>query len=236
MRPLAELSPARALAEIEGARLWCADLDQPARVIGPMLAMLSPAERERAAALRGAPARRRFVVGRSTLRMILGELTGTPPGQVQFSYGPDGKPALALPDANVAPQFNVSHSRDLALVVVADNRRVGVDVEWTGGSSPIESVARRYLSAAERSLLEAAPDADRRRLFFRIWVRKEAYLKGRGEGISQWIYETNFSSPEPGSGVVPERPVRDQDNWVVRDLAGLPSGFVASVALSRRAS
>ena len=233
MQALVERSPARELAAVEGAQLWCANLDQPDQVIGQMTSVLSEAERERAAALRGAPARRRFVVGRATLRFILGELTGTAPGQLHFSYGRDGKPTLGVPDGIAAPYFNMSHSRDLAIFAVAGHRQVGVDVEWTEGSAPIESVARRYFTHAERTVLDAAPDEQRRRLFFRIWVRKEAYLKGRGEGISQWIHETDFSTLDNGNCPAPDSPARDQDNWVVRDIAGLPSGHVASLALSR---
>ena len=241
MPALVECSPARALAAVEGAQLWCADLNQPAHVIGQMTSMLSVSERERTAALRGAPARRRFVVGRATLRVILGRMTGVAPEQVQFLYGRDGKPTLGVADLSAAPYFNVSHSRDLAIFAVAGHRQVGVDVEWTEGSAPIESVARRYFSHAERTLLDAAPDDQRRRLFFRIWVRKEAYLKGRGEGISHWIHETDFSTLDNGSDAAPGAPARDQDNWTardqdnwtVRDISGLPTGHVASIALAR---
>lgn len=235
MPSLVERSVARALPGFEESQIWCADLDQPTDVIDRLASLLSPSEGERVKVLRGAPARRRFIVRRATLRMILAEKLGATPQEVRFEYGPDGKPGLATPGAPVY-HFNLTHSRDVALVALSCSRPVGIDVEWTDGSSAIEGVVRRYFSAAERGALDEASDDARRRLFFRIWVRKEAYLKGRGEGISQWIYETDYSTLTHGLDRSTDTPIRDQDNWIARDVTGLPSGFVGSLALAWRAS
>ncbi len=223
----------RELPGVEGARIWLANLDQPDATVAQLSALLSDAEHERAAAQRTATARRRFVVGRATLRTLLREITGIAAERLEFAYGADGKPRLLAHEGIAATEFNISHARDVALIAVSSVHPVGIDIEWTDGSSPIDAVAARYFSAAERQALFAAPGTERRREFFRIWVRKEAYLKARGEGISQWIYETDFSLPHDDAAIMRCVPPGDQANWLVRDVDGLPSGFVASVAIAK---
>ena len=226
----------RELPGVGNIRIWQASLDQGNGVLRRMAALLSDDEIARVGELQGVPRRNRFIVARGILRLLLGGSTGAAPGQIAFTYGRDGKPSIAPGSSGPEVQFNISHSRDLALFAIAGDRRTGIDIEWTGGSSPFEGVAKRFFSPAEQATLaEATPEA-RRRAFYRIWVRKEAYLKGRGEGISEWIYDTDFSRI-PSADADPAAPAalttRDQARWLVRDLDGLPAGFVASVAVER---
>jgi 4'-phosphopantetheinyl transferase len=224
----AEWLSGRELAGLAGARVWCTSLAVPAEVVAQASELLSPGERLRAGAMPLEAARRRFVVARASLRCLLARATGEAPGSLVLETGPHGKPFL--PTAPGAPglEFNLSHSRDLALIALATGRRVGIDVEWTGGSSPVDGIARRFFSIAEQAWLAEAPASGRRERFFRVWVRKEAYLKGRGEGISEWIHATDFTS------VADRRPPgSDQAGWRVRDVAGLPAGFVGSIAVAR---
>lgn len=225
---------------VEQVQIWSVALDRPDAVVEQLLALLSDAERVRASTQHTAASRRRFVVARAALRLILADATGIPVHSIAFCYGPDGKPSLEPSDTIAPLHFNVSHSRELALVAISDNRTIGIDLEWTEGTSPFESVAARYFSVAERRSLEGAAEGERRRLFYRIWVRKEAYLKARGDGISQWIYETDFSSTEANLDATlgvntraSSMNARDQDRWVISDIAALPTGFVGSVAVAR---
>ena len=225
----------RELPAVDGVRIWQASLDHGNGVLRRMAGLLSDDEIARVGELQGVPRRNRFIVARGILRLLLGDVTGVSPESIAFAYGRDGKPSIAPRSVAAGVQFNVSHSRDLALfaIAIAGDRRTGIDVEWTEGSAPFDGIATRFFSAAERAkLAEAAPE-ERRRAFHRIWVRKEAYLKGRGEGISEWIHDTDFSDL-PAAGAAPTTAAtRDQDRWVVRDVDGLPSGFVASVAVER---
>lgn len=129
--------------------------------------------------------------------------------------------------------FNLSHARGLVVVAVAHGRRVGVDVAWVGGAAPIDRVAERFFSPAERAALQRAPGELRRECFHTIWVRKEALLKGIGAGISARIYGTDFSGPlgEAHDRAVPN--ASDAARWEVSDVTGLPPGYVASIAIER---
>ncbi|MFN2398618.1 MAG: 4'-phosphopantetheinyl transferase superfamily protein [Gemmatimonadaceae bacterium] len=236
MPAVAELSPVRALMVADGVQVWRASLHQPAGVVDRMVALLSPDERARASRLRSDSKRNGFVIARGILRTLLGDVLDTAPELVTFSYGKNGKPELASQCGGASIHFNVSHAGDLAIFAVARDRRTGVDLEWTEGAYPIEGVAARFFSSVERESLAAASPFDRRRVFFQIWARKEAYLKGRGEGISEWIYTTDFTSVSDydPSGRPAGGRVYDRDGWRVRDVAELPRGYVASVAVERR--
>ncbi len=222
----------RELAAGDGVRVWCADLDALAAQQEALESASPEDERQRAGTLPDALRRTRFVRARGVLRQRLADFVGAEAAARPFAYGADGKPAL---DGAPAPvHFNLSHARGVALVAIAFGRRVGVDLAATGGAIPLDKVIARFFSPPERSAVEAVPDAERRALFARIWVRKEAYLKGRGEGISEWIYTTDFSPASAGSAG--REASRDQARWDVRDLPGLPDGYVGSVALERGAA
>ena len=74
----------------------------------------------------------------------------------------------------------------------------------------------------------------RRDAFFRIWTRKEAYVKARGEGLS---YPTrSFTMTHHGDDnalVDDERDERARDRWRVTGLDA-PPGFAAALAAEGR--
>ena len=231
------------VSELEAGRevrLWCASLDAHSELQEELHGSLSPDECRRAQTLPDAAKAAIFRQSRAILRLVLSRVIAAAdatPAQLRFNYNRDGKPSLGGEFAELGIEFNLSHARSVVLIAVTQGRRVGVDVAWTKGATPVERIVRRFFSSVEREAFEAAADEVRRELFTRIWVRKEAYLKGRGEGISQWMYSTDFSRLPPGDA----RPaggaaMSDQDRWELRDVAGLPPEYVGSVALERRSA
>src|SRR5947208_807131 len=78
-------------------RVWRADLDRPECETDALGALLSADERARVDRFRFAIDRRRFTVARGLLRVLLGRELGSPPDEIEFSYGTRGKPALRRP-------------------------------------------------------------------------------------------------------------------------------------------
>jgi 4'-phosphopantetheinyl transferase len=107
--------------------LWRARLDSGA---WRPASDLPAAERDRAAKLLGENARRRWLASRWALRCVLGRYLEDEPARVELRLGRHGKPMLADPGASL--RFNLSHSGELALIAVADEREVGVDVQAIG--------------------------------------------------------------------------------------------------------
>ena len=167
--------------------VWAIGLEQPAAVVarlGPHL----DADEVRAATARRAPgARDRYVVAHGALREILAALTATTPAAVTFDRRCRhcGDPAHGKPELADAPElsFSLSHSASVALVAVAGEARVGVDVEVIRARRHLEKLAARVLTPEEFRAWRVVPPASRTTAFLRSWTAKEAYLKALGVGL-----------------------------------------------------
>lgn len=162
--------------------VWLVDLSAAARGAVDDAA-LSAEERERAARFAHGEDGDRWSRARATLRTLLAACAAVDPSALRFAEGPHGKPALAAP-ASASVRFNLSHSGDTALIAVALDREVGVDVELPRRAVDHVAIARRVLGDAQADRLDALHDPrERERAFLHAWVRWEAVLKCRGTGI-----------------------------------------------------
>ncbi len=214
--------------------VWHAALEPPdASRREELAAALTRDERERAERLPPGPLRRRFVAARGLLREILGTYLDLEPGSVAFAYGTAGKPRLAGDAPTLA--FNLAHSEDLAVcAVAAPGREVGVDVERLRPVPCMAGVAACCFSPRERALLAALGGAERVRAFFRVWTRKEAWLKATGFGLplGPERVEVTLAAGEPARllGVADVPGLADAPRrWSLRDL-DLRPGFAAALA------
>jgi 4'-phosphopantetheinyl transferase len=186
--------------------------------------LLSADERARADRFRFAPDRTRFTVARGVLRGLLGARLGVAPAAVGFAYGAHGKPAIASPPTGAWLRFNVSHSGDVALVALARDRDVGVDVERIRPDVRSDDLARRFFSPRENAVLAALPDEARRLAFFRIWTAKEAFVKATGEGVARGL--AGFDVVDAAGA--PQLRLDEPAQWSLRDLSVAP-GYAAAV-------
>jgi 4'-phosphopantetheinyl transferase len=208
--------PPLALKLAAGAvHLWRWRLDQAA----VDRRWLAPDEQLRADRFRDDCDRQSFVVARSGMRRILGRYLDCDPGTIEFRYGAHGKPGLA----DRAIEFNLSHSGDWALLAVARDRPVGVDIERIKPVSELEKLTVRFLLAAEHERIVGLAEADRQLAFFRTWTCKEAYLKATGEGLGQ-LKSLEVAAP-------PQQPVQllRPFDWGLRELA-VGVGYVGAIA------
>jgi 4'-phosphopantetheinyl transferase len=189
--------------------------------------VLTEEEEARARGLRAAPVRRGFVAGRWLLRAVLAALAGTEPRSLALRSGAHGKPFLSgLESLPVA--FNLSHSGELAALVLVRDRRVGIDIEAARPFTDADLLARRILGPRERRLFAAAADADRTAVLLEAWTRKEAVLKAMGTGIS-----AGLSSIEVLTGVgdpVVVRAGEPPTSWSVRTVS-MPHGYYGAFAV-----
>jgi 4'-phosphopantetheinyl transferase len=165
---------------------------------GRGLETLDEQERARASRFRSAELRDWFIAVHCFLRQVLGHYLNTPPVEIRFHFRPQGKPELA-DDSNI--RFNLSHTRNLAVLAVARGREVGVDVEDLRVNLDMLGLAQRYFSPAEAQWVESAPPEERAEAFFTCWTGKEAYVKGRGDGLSFRLDRFQVL-PRAGSGAL----------------------------------
>jgi 4'-phosphopantetheinyl transferase len=151
----------------------------------------------------------RFIYCRGALRRILGRYLCTSPMSLRFEYDVYGKPKLREPETAI--EFNVSHSRNIALIALARKLAVGIDVEAVREDIIVGDIVRLVFSTRELERLHAMPPEEQRLEIFRTWAAKEAYVKVNGEGLSV----------APNSLEADELPVR---------LLDVRNGYVAAFA------
>lgn len=88
---------------------------------------------------------------------------------------PAGKPVLA---GRKDVFFSLSHSGNWAMCAVS-NKPVGADIQRL---RPVKSTMARRLHTQEQAWLEATPPEAWEPEFFRLWTRKEAWVKAVSEG------------------------------------------------------
>ena len=155
-------------------------------------------EAARAARFRTPDLQRRYLRSHAALRTILARCTDA---RLDFAVTATGKPFLpAAPHV----KFNLSHSREMALVAVTLEVEVGVDVEWIRPMPDYRDIAERFFPPSQAA--QVTDEAD----FFRRWTRLEAVVKACGTGI--------YGIAEEPAG-----------EWTIEELAVAP-GYSAAVA------
>jgi 4'-phosphopantetheinyl transferase len=135
---------------------------------------------ERARAMRPGPRGAAFARAHAALRAIVGVHLGIEPREVRMNQTEGRKPRL-VGAGGLA--FSLSHAQGLALIALASDREVGIDVERLSDAIDIETVAAAFLPPPEVAAVSMAPVEVRRRAFFTAWTRHEARLKLRGRGL-----------------------------------------------------
>ena len=156
-------------------------------------AFLSADERQRAANFRFDKDRRLYIAAHAGLRALLAGYLGVVEDEIRFATGFHGKPLLTYPGGS-GLEFNLSHSHELALVAVARNKSVGVDVELIKRDFAFQELAGRFFTAKEVVALLTLPQALQLEAFFKCWSSKEAFLKAKATGLSGKLDEVQIST------------------------------------------
>lgn len=197
---------------------WGVPLDVPPDAAAGCYATLSDEERHRSAARRFERDRRRFTVAHGVLRGLLGRYLGIAPGRVRFVHNAYGKPELG-PEFGGRLRFNLSHSADQALIAIAADADIGVDLECARVTPDYAEIARHFFSAADIDQLRQFPSHLRGDAFLRCWTKKEAYVKARGQGLSLPLASVSIPDLEGAWSFYTLQPV---------------AGYVGALAIERR--
>ncbi len=238
--------------------IWRASQTVDPPVLSRLYALLDADEKARADRFIFQRDHDRFIVARGILRELLAAYIGSAAAEIRFHYGPQGKPSLLVgssqlrlkraeasgfDDAEKSPldrateispiRFNMSHSHGLAAFAFAIDRELGIDIELIRPDFGGEEIAQRFFSRDEVSELMSLPSEVRAEAFFLCWTRKEAYIKGRGQGLQ--IPLTSFSvSLTPGG---PEHlRAADASYWQLHSFSPMQNYAAALIAEAKGSS
>jgi 4'-phosphopantetheinyl transferase len=100
----------------------------------------------------------------------------------EWHLSAEGKPYYN----NGNKKFSISHSGNYVIVAFSD-QETGADIERLANFDIMSVLS--YLHPKEKEYIENASDSEN--AFFKIWTRKEAYLKAIGKGIIDGLNNEN---------------------------------------------
>ena len=161
------------------------------------------------------------------LRRLLGHYSDTPAAALRFERGEHGKPTLC----HQSLHFNISRSAHLGLMAFSAGAALGIDIEQHRANLDPQEIAAEFFSSQERKALFSLPDSQQSQAFYRIWTRKEAYLKALGCGLSRPL--PSFSVCDHHQPLRPQLSDDSQpqasDHWRLHDL-NIATGYSAALA------
>jgi len=212
--------------------VWSIRVDLFASCLRALERGLSAEELDRARRFRFPIHRDRFIARRGLMRILLGHYLGVSYAEVLLRETERGKPVLAEGQGGDDLRFNLSHSDGLALVAVARNREVGVDVERMRREVMDDHLPEHFFSALEVEDLRALPEEHQLRAFFNCWTRKEAYIKAKGLGLHLPLdsFDVSLAPGEPAVLIGTRPDPGEASRWSMEALSPDP-GYAAALVV-----
>lgn len=200
--------------------VWSCSLHGNGDVLAQCRAWLSDEERTRAARFVRPEDQMHFVLAHGGLRAVLAHYLECDPAVLRFYIGATGKPALLRKGpGDYDLRFNLSHSHGRMLVAVSDGQEVGIDLEQVRQNVEALNLAERFYTKPEFEWIKTHAPSDQSLQFYRLWVAKEAVLKGQGIGIpslQQCGIETSAASSRACVRLMPDSTL--QPGWMIQWL------------------
>ena len=157
--------------------------------------------------------RERYILRKYALRQILSKYLTSHPKDILFVHNHHQKPSLQDNPDNL--QFNMSHSNNMALLVIAKKHLIGVDLECLKPIENILNIANNFFAPEEISQFSLVPSQQKLKTFYKIWTSKEAFVKAIGYGLSCPLdtFSVPFLSKDPIKIIKVNSSVAEASKW-----------------------
>lgn len=178
---------------------------------------LSEEEKSRANKFHFSEDKSSFALYHACKRLILADYLNQSPQEIIFSTQEKGKPFLQ----NQKIKFNLSHTKEMAMLAVAVDIEVGIDIEKVKTTSDYLTIAKRFFHLEEYEFLKNIGNtAQQQNAFFEIWTAKEAVLKATGEGIAAGMNTFNVQT----------NPIKHNSVTITLSRLKAPAAYKAAIA------
>ncbi len=164
-----------------------------------------------------------YVCNHRFVRNVLAVYLNILPSEIKFSITDLGKPFIE--NSNLF--FNVSHSKNQALLAISKDGEVGVDIEYMKDLQDAITFSNYSFSDEEKAMIFKNKEIDKD-VLFTFWTFKEAYIKATGTGLSVDISKINLSDFY-GNEVHKFR----NDTWTLKRLQA-DEGYKAAFAIAKQ--
>lgn len=204
--------------------VWQGKLNLPAETLGRLALLLSEEESAKAQSFKFPHLRNRYVAAHGMLRQTLASYLAVDPAGLRFGTGDYGKPELI----GDVLHFNVSHTADTLLIAVADMADIGVDIETVKPHRNLASLAERCFSEREYYEWRQLAADEQLLVFYRLWTKKEAFVKAVGRGIALGVERCEFDWIHGGCLLAIPDEYGPAAAWKVHELQ-VDAGFSAAL-------
>lgn len=141
--------------------------------------------------------RLRYSITYHYLRIFLSKIVKTLPADIELVANQYGKKKFKNP-AFSQIHFNLSHSANIIVYAFNQQDQLGVDVEYLDYNINYLELSEKYFSKNERAFIVEAKNLNEQVYrFYKLWTRKEAYLKARGTGLIESLQTLDVLDDEP---------------------------------------
>lgn len=197
--------------------IWFEPLTVSAPYFQACWTLLDNAERTKAQRFVREIDRRRYVVSHGKLRKILAGYVKQAPEELVFYQQVYGKPSLQGDEIHQI-KFNLAHSGDHMLVGVNIGDEIGVDIEAWKELPDYPEVIKMCFADSEREAWAALNGVQQQRFFYRLWARKESFIKAVGIGFGLDVSQVVSTPSGPGRFISLPHGYGAPDTWRLIDL------------------
>ena len=166
------------------------DQDTP---IEDLLKRIDPARREAVMRYKSENVKRLSIAAGLLLAEAVKKELALEPDEIEVVEREDGKPYIK---GHRDFHYNLSHSGEMAVIAYGDES-LGIDVEQVKFKMHDEAVAKRFFAEQEAEYImgDGVYDEAAAERFFRVWTRKESYLKKLGFGLKKELKSFDVADP-----------------------------------------
>lgn len=213
------------------AHVWAQDIQTlDDKMLQMRMRCLSADEYKRAAQFVHLADTKRLIIAYSGLRLLLSKYLSVSADSFVFEKNNYGKPYLV----NSPICFNLSHSKNWVIWAFALDNDLGIDIEYEREGVEILSLAERFFTKEEYTVLKNIPPRDQLSAFYRCWTRKEAFIKATGKGLSYPLNKFEMTlKKEVFDWKIRIKNESNCQKWYLYSLR-MPEKYTAAIVLKKR--
>jgi 4'-phosphopantetheinyl transferase len=187
--------------------------------------VLNEAERKRANKYHQQKDKQRFIIARGLLKKTASLYLGVPVPEIQINVGANKKPFISS-SSILKLEYNLSHAGNW-IIMAFGLGTIGIDVEQMQADFNYESLLPVCFSSLEQDYIQNKPNS--RELFYRLWTRKESFVKATSKGLDDNL---PFLTCLEGEGALLDQ-FNDGRSWEIWSFP-LDQDHVASISFADR--
>jgi len=190
------------------------------------LAILDKNERSIAERFKFADLTERYIINHGILRQLLADRLDISPTCLRIEKAEFGKPFLPdYPEIS----FNMSHSGDILTIAISSQCQLGIDVECYKARNTWEGLVKKCFAAKEMEYWYRLNETERGHAFYQFWVKKEAFVKAVGKGITLGLNQCIVNPEDLESFTHVPKQAGLASKWQIHDLELAENEFGAVV-------